>query len=388
MFRSFVSWARVCVLVSLAGFITDAVGIKGMQAMGDEPVVFVSAFADGDKAAIQAYRVDLANGRLSELARTTDVAHPFFLALSPDQRFLYSIHAKQFGGKEDEEVAAYAVEGRSGKLKLLNRQSARGTAACYLQVDATGKSLLLANYLTGSVASFPVQADGSIGPAASFVQHAGKSVDPARQLGPHAHCFVVSPDNRYAYAADLGLDQILGYQLDAATAKLVPTTQGFARTIPGAGPRHLTFSPDGKRMYVINELANSITLFDYDDRTGSLYERQTISTLPKDFSGTSYCADVKVTPDGKYLYGTNRGHDSIAAYRIGEGGRLALVEITPSLGKGPQNLLVAPHGKWLLCANMPGNNVVTFSIDAASGKLQAVGDPVSIPSPSCIQLLK
>lgn len=382
------TWASALALVCVLGGNVDSDGVLGRRTMGAEPIVFVSSFADGDQAAIQAYQVDGATGRLSPLAKTTGVAHPFFLALSPDQKFLYSIHAKQFGGKEDEEVAAYAVEGRTGNLKLLNRQSARGTAACYLQVDATGKAVLLANYLTGSVASYPIQADGSLGPAATFVQHAGKSIDPARQLGPHAHCFVISPDNRYAYAADLGLDQILGYQLDAVSAKLAPTTQGFVRTIPGAGPRHLTFHPDGKRLYVINELANSITLFDYDVRNGALYERQTIATLPSDYKGTSYCADVQATPDGKYLYGTNRGHDSIAAYRIGDGGRLTLMEIVPSLGKGPQNLLVGPNGKWLLCANMPGNNVATFAIDEASGKLRAVGEAVSLPSPSCIQLLK
>lgn len=199
---------------------------------------------------------------------------------------------------------------------------------------------------------------------------------------------MISPDNRYAYAADLGLDQILGYQLDAVSAKFATTTQGFVRTIPPRGPRHLTFHPDGKRLYVINELANSITLFDYDDRNGALYERQTIATLPSDYKGTSDCADVKATPDGKYLYGTNRGHDSIAAYRIGDGGRLTLTEIVPSLGKGPQNLLVGPNGKWLLARTCRAITWRRLPSTRLSGKLRAVGEPVSLPSPSCIQLLK
>ena len=238
--------------------------------------------------------------------------NPFFLALSPDRKFLYSIHAKQFGGKENEQVAAYQVVGRTGELKLLNRQSAEGTAACYLDVDKTGKAVLVANYSSGSVASLPVKADGSLGEPASFFQHKGSSVNPQRQKEPHAHCIVVSPDNRYAFAADLGTDQILCYKLDPATAKLTPNKPPFAKTPAGAGPRHLTFHPNGKRVYVINELLNSVTVFDYDADAGTLTEKQTISTLPDDFKGTSYCADLKITPDGRYLYGTNRGHDSIA----------------------------------------------------------------------------
>jgi 6-phosphogluconolactonase len=356
-------------------------------ARAEDPVVFISSFAAGEKAAIHAYRLDVTAGTLTPLSRTGDIEHPFFLALSPDGKFLYSIHAKQFGGKENEEVAAFEIEGRSGKLKLLNRQSALGSAACYLDVDATGKTVLAANYATGSVAALPIRKDGSLGKAATFLQHVGSSVDPARQKGPHAHCIVVSPNNRFAYAADLGLDQVLCYRLDAAEAKLSPARQPFVRTPPGAGPRHLTFHPNGKHLYVINELANSITSFDFDPASGILIERQTISTLPKDFTGKSYCADLKITPNGRFLYGTNRGHDSIAAYRIGEDGRLSLVGIEPSLGKGPQNLAITPDGKLLLCANMPGNNIAVFRINAETGSLKSVGMPLALPSPSCIKLM-
>lgn len=356
------------------------------MARADDLLVFISAFAAGDEGAIHAFKLNLDSGALTQVERTADVEHPFFLALSPDRKYLYSIHAKQFGGKDHEQVAAYELVGRSGKLKLLNRQSARGTAACYLDVDATGKTVVVANYSTGSVASFPVRDDGSLGEAASFVQHKGSSIDENRQQGPHAHCIVVSPDNRFVYAADLGLDQVLGYRLDAKGAKLSANGQPFVRTPPGAGPRHLTFHPDGEHLYVINELENSVTAFDYDSEDGSLIERQTISTLPEDFEGTSYCADLKITPDGRFLYGTNRGHDSIAAYRIDDSGRLSLLEIKPSLGKGPQNLAITPDGKLLLCANMPGKNVAVFRIDSKTGKLTTVGNPVSIPSPSCIMI--
>jgi len=304
-------------------------------ARADDPLVFVSSFAAGDRGAIQAYQLDAANGRLNPVHRTDGVEQPFFIAVSKDQRFLYSIHAKTFGGKESEQVAAYALAGRTGQMTLLNRQSTRGSASCYLDIDATGKTVLVANYTTGNVAALPVMLDGSLGEATSFFQHAGSSVDPARQKGPNAHCFVISPDNRFAFAADLGIDQILGYRLDAATAKLTPSQPPFVKSPAGAGPRHLTFHPNGKHVYVINELKNSVTQFDYASDTGTLTERLTISTLPADFTGTSHCADLKITPNGRFLFGTNRGHDSIAAYRIADDGKLTLIGIESSLGKGP-----------------------------------------------------
>jgi 6-phosphogluconolactonase len=352
-----------------------------------EVLVFVTAFAPGDKGGIHAYEFDSAAGKLKPLRRTAGVENPFFLALSPDTKVLYSTHAKAFGGTENEQVAAFQVVGRTGELKLLNRQSAEGTAACYLDVDKTRKAVVVANYSSGSVASLPIKGDGSLGEHASFLKHKGSSVNPQRQKEPHAHCIVISPDNRYALAADLGTDEIVCYKFDPATAKLTPNKPPSAKSPAGAGPRHLTFHPNGKRVYVINELLNSVTLFDWDADAGTLKEKQTISTLPDDFKGTSHCADVKVTPDGHYLYGTNRGHDSIAAYRIGEDGRLTLVAIEPSRGKGPQNLAITPDGQWLLCANMPGNNVAVFQIDPRSGKLRSAGEPVAQPGPSCIMLL-
>ena len=353
----------------------------------DEPLVFISSFAAGDKGAIHACQLEPTTGTLKPLHKTGEVENPFFLSVSRDQKFLYSIHAKTFGGKDPEQVAAYAIEGRTGRLKLLNRQSTRGTASCYLDVDATGKTVLVANYSTGNIASLPVNADGSLGEAVSFFQHAGSSVDPARQKGPNAHCITVSPDNRFVFAADLGLDQVLSYRLDAASAKLSPNTPPFVKAPSGAGPRHLTFHPNGRHVYVINELKSSVTLFDYVTESGTMTERQTISTLPGDFADTSHCADLKITPDGRFLYGTNRGHDSIAAYRIGDDGRLTLIGIEPSLGKGPQNLVIAANGTLLLCANMSGNNVAVFRINSRTGVLKSAGEPASMLSPSCIRLL-
>ena len=352
-----------------------------------DPLVFISAFAAGDQGAIHAYRLNSHTGALTLIHRTMDVEHPFFMAVSPNRKFLYSIHAEQFGGEEHEQVAAYAIEGRDGRLKLLNRQPSLGSASCYLDVDATGRTVLVANYSTGSVAALPVREDGLLGEASSFVQHVGSSIDPERQMGPYAHSIVVSPDNRFAYAADLGIDRILNYRLDSKAGKLSPNTQPFVRTPPGSGPRHLTFHPNGKHIYVINELQNSVTLFDHAAESGMLIERQTVSTLPDGFEGTSHCADLKITPDGRFLYGTNRGHDSIAAYRLGEDGRLTLIEIEPSLGQGPQNLAITPDGGLLLCANMPGAKAAVFRIDRETGALRSVGKPIEMPNPSCIMVL-
>lgn len=360
--------------------------LLAVPAFAAEPVVFVSAFASGEKAGIHAFGFDSGKGALKPLKRVTGVQNPFFIVLSPDKRFLYAIDAEKFGGTEDEFVAAFAIEGRGGDLKLLNRQSARGTASCFLDVAPTGQSVLVANYSSGSVASLPVKSDGSLGEAVSFFQHSGSSADPLRQKGPNAHCFVISPDGKHALACDLGIDKVMSYTLEAATAKLAPNTaQPFAKLTPGSGPRHLTFHPNGKLVYVINELANTITVFDWNAADGTLKEKQTIATLPKDFTGKSYTADLKITPDGKHLYGTNRGHDSLASYRIAADGTLNLLTIQPSGGKGPQNLLITPDGRWLLCANMPGNNVVVFQLDPATGAISATGDPVEVPMASCIR---
>ncbi|WP_345320888.1 lactonase family protein [Novipirellula rosea] len=362
--------------------------LLSLSVAAGEPVVFVSAFKSGEEGAIHAFRFDTQAGELKPLNQSTGIGQPFFMALSPNGQFLYAIDTDQFGGDQDEWIAAYAVEGETGKLTRLNRQSARGTASCYLDVDASGKSVVVANYASGSVAALPVREDGSLKEAASFIQHKGSSVDPKRQKGPFAHSIVISPDNRFALAADLGLDKVLIYRFDAANGKLVANDeQPFVDLPPGSGPRHLTFDPSGNRVYVINELKNTVTYFTYAADSGTLTLQQTISTLPEGFSGTSHCADLKITPDGQFLYGTNRGHDSIAIYRIGSDGRLNRVGIKSSLGGGPQNLLITPDGRWLLCANMTGNNVRVFRIDSKNGGLTANGDPVSVSMPACLRWL-
>jgi 6-phosphogluconolactonase len=360
-----------------------AVLAMASMSIAADPLLFVSSFAPGEKGAIHSFRFDLKTGALAKVHTHGNTPNPFFLALSPNKKFLYSIHAKQFGSKDDEDVAAFAI-GTNGRLELINKQSARGSAACFLQVDATSKTILVANYASGSVATLPIRADGGLEPCASFIKHNGSSVIAGRQKQPHAHCFVPSPDNRFLYAADLGMDKILIYRLDPKTSKATPNDPPFAVCPPGAGPRHFVFHPDGKRAYAVNELANSVTMFDFDAATGALSARKTITSLPADFKGTSYCADIKITPNGLFLYATNRGHDSIAMYRLGKNDAFELTGIIPSRGKGPQNISIMPGGQWLVCANMPGDNLSVFAIEPETGKLRPSGNIIEMPKPSCI----
>ena len=255
----------------LLSLILGAVFVMPSNSYADDPVVFISAFAAGEKGAIHAFQFDSKTGTLKPQQRTTDVQHPFFLVISPDGRFLYSIDTDKFGGNEDEFVAAYAIKDRSGKLERLNQQSAKGTASCYLDIATNGKTVVLANYSTGSVAALPVSKDGSLKPATSFVQHNGSSINPKRQKAPYAHSIVISPDNRFALAADLGIDKVLIYRLDATESKLsVNDVQPSVSVEPGSGPRHLTFHPNGKSVYLINELKNTVTYFDYEPQSGKL----------------------------------------------------------------------------------------------------------------------
>lgn len=351
-----------------------------------DPVVLVSSFAGGDDGGITAFHLESGKS-LRTIHKTTGIPNPFFFDVSPDRKHLYAIYAETFGGENTEHIAAYTLNAAEGQLKEVNRRTTKGTASCFVEVDRTGKSVLVANYSSGSVISYGVQQDGGLSEPVTFVQHVGGSVNQARQKEPHAHCFVISPDGRFAFAADLGLDQVVAYSLDAKTAELKPGRQPFVRTMPGAGPRHAIFHPDGKKFYVINELLNSVTCFEYLPSEGLLIEKQTISTLPPDFRGESYCADLKITPDGRFLYGTNRGHDSLAMYSIGDDGQLTLLGIEASLGKGPQNLAITNDGRTLLCANMPGNSLAVFQIEK-DGRLKSTGEPMQITSPSCIRILE
>jgi 6-phosphogluconolactonase len=362
-------------------------------------LVFVTMFAGDQTGGIQAFHLDPAKGTLVPAAVTRDCPNGFFLTLSPDRRTLYSLTAKKFGEADTEEVIAWRIADRAGTLEPLGRRPAKGPASCYTATDPSGRTLLIAHYNGATVAVLPLAADGSLAGDPVALRHEGKGADPGRQEGPHPHAIIPAPAAegrpRFAYAADLGADAIFVYRLDAAAGRLVANDPPLVKTKPGAGPRHLAFHPDGRRLYAINELDNTVVAYDFDSATGRLVERQVISTLPpdfqkirpKNFKGKTYTADLKITPDGRFLYGTNRGHDSIAAYTIAPDGLLTLVEIVPSGGGGPQNLAITPDGSLLLCANMPGDNLAVFRIDRESGKLALVGAPATVKMPSCIAIV-
>lgn len=357
--------------------------------MSDEgyPLLLVSSFS-GDEGAINTYRWDVATGHLHQVSKFEDVKRPFYFALSPDRQFLYSNHAPtQFGGTSDEQVAAYRVDRATNQLTLLNRQPSLGSETCHLSVDRQRRMLVAANYETGSIALFPIAPDGSLGSATAFIQHTGASMDPARQAGPHAHCVVFSPDNRFICAADLGINQLIVYEVETSGPTASLKRVSHTSLEPGAGPRHLHFHPHGKLLYVVNELSNSVTSFDWNAAIGALSAKQTISTLPPEYSGESCCADLAVAHDGHWLYATNRGHDSIAAFAIDGTGRLERLGNVPSGGKEPQNLAISPDGRFLLCANMEGNSLAVFSIDANTGALTSAGSPQPMVFPSCVKFL-
>jgi 6-phosphogluconolactonase len=315
-----------------------------------------------------------------------ETEQPSFLTLHPNRRFLYAVNETGGGRRGTGQVTAFAIEA-DGKLKQLNQQPSRGSAPCHLVVDRTGKTLLLANYGGGSVAAFPLAADGMLGASTAFIQHTGSSTNPQRQKEPHAHSINLDAANRFAVAADLGLDKVLVYRFDATKGTLEPNEPPSASVKAGSGPRHFAFHPKGRNAYVINELASTVTAFEYDPAKGVLKELQTLSTLPKDFSGTSYTAEVQVHPSGKFLYGSNRGHDSIAVFTIEANGSLRYVENTLTGGSTPRNFGISPDGKYLLAANQKSDNVVVFRIDSKSGRLTSTGNSLEVPSPVCVKFL-
>ena len=351
--------------------------------------VFVGTYTRGKSEGVYVYRMNSSEGVLRSAAPPAPVQDPMFLALDPANRCLYAV-TEAYGPAGDPAgtVSAFSIDAATGGLTFLNRQSTRGDGACHLCVDATGRTLLVANYGSGSVAALPIGADGSLGEPSDFFQHEGRSVDAARQEGPHAHSITLDGANRHALVADLGLDQILLYELDAAQGRLQQADVAPVRTAPGAGPRHLDFHPGGQHVYVINELSSTITAYGYDQGSGRLTELQTVSTLREGFSGANHCADIHVSPSGGFVYGSNRGHDSIVTFAINPGdGTLTYVGNEPSRGKTAQNFVIDPSGELLLVANLDSDTVVPFKVDQRTGELDATGHVADVPEPACLKLM-
>jgi len=376
-------WWKIIRLMAIVPYLT----LSGASLIAQETNavrVYFGTYTTGEGRGIYRSDLDLTTGTLAPPVLAVETKNPSFLAIAPNRKFLYSVsEISNFNGQKVGGVAAFAIQ-PNGDLKLINQQPSGGVGPCHLVVDATGSAVLVANYGGGSCASLPIAADGSLEPAASVIQHQGSSVHPSRQKAPHAHSINLDPSNKFAFVADLGLDQVLVYAFDADKQTLTPHDPPFVKIADGSGPRHFAIHPSGKFAYVINELANTITLLGYQIESGQLKALQTITTLPPNYNETSYTAEVVVHPSGKFLYGSNRGHDSLAVYRIEpDTGLLTAIEQVSTGGQTPRNFAIDPTGQFCLAENQASNTVVVFRINPETGALTQIGTPVAVPSPVC-----
>jgi len=384
--------------LSLRRFVLGLLGwglpCLGLVAQAAEPTslrLYIGTYTGPKSKGIYTANLDLATGQLSPAEVAVELKNPSFLAVHPqDPSLLYAVSEVDDAlGKPSGGVAALKRDPATNRLTLLNAELSGGAGPCHLNVDATGRHVLVANYGGGSVASLPITADGKLGPATSVIVHQGSSVNPQRQKEPHAHSINLDPTNRFAFAADLGLDQVLVYSFDATKGTLAAHTPPFTKVTPGAGPRHFAFRPDGRFAYVINELGNTVTVFEYSAEKGTLAVIQDISTLPAGHAEPSYTAEVVVHPSGKFVYGSNRGHDSIAVFTVDPAtGRLTARGQEPTRGKAPRNFVVDPTGRWLLAENQGSDTIHVFAIDPQTGLLKETGRPLSVPTPVCVRFVK
>ena len=349
--------------------------------------VYVGTYTRQKSKGIYAFRLDMESGELTSKGLVAETVSPSFLAIDSDSRFLYAANeVGNFKGSRSGGVTAYSINRRTGGLTALNSELSGGPGPCHLVVDKTGRHVLVANYGGGSASVLRVQSDGSLGRSTAFVQHEGSSVNPKRQQGPHAHSINLDPENRIAAVADLGMDKAMIYKFDAGEGSLTAAEPAFARVKPGGGPRHFAFHPNGRFAYSNLELFSSVTAFSRGKRGQSLKEIQTVSTLPKDHKGGNSTAEVQVHPGGRFLYCSNRGHNSIAVFSIdGNSGRLTAVERVPSGGGVPRNFGIDPSGRFLVAANQKTDNLAVFRIDEKTGRLRATGQSVEAPTPVCVK---
>ena len=336
-------------------------------------LVYVGTYTGPESKGVYAYRFDAASGDLQPVGLVGEVVNPSWVTIHPNGKFLYAVTELGNDGKTHGGVTAFSIDPKTAMLTKLNSVDSGGGGACHVVVDKTGKTLMVANYGTGSVGAFPVHDDGSLGDPPVLIQHSGSSVDQRRQRGP--------------YVPDLGLDEILSYRLDAAKSSIAPNDPPFAKVPPGSGPRHFAFHPKGKFAYAVDEMKSTVTAFQYDAARGALTQMQNISTLPKDFTGEDNSAEIQVDAHGRFLYASNRGHDSITVFAIAGNGRLSVVDNVPSGGKAPRSFRIDPTGAYFLSANQNTNNIVLFRVDAKTGRLTSTGKTVEVWKPVCVQFL-
>jgi 6-phosphogluconolactonase len=354
-------------------------------------LVYFGTYTSGTSKGIYVSRINRKTGALTAPVLAAEVSNPSYLAVHPTRDFLYAVNeSDRYEGKSTGSVSAFAIDRATGTLRALNRQPSVGPGPAHLTTDQVGRNVLVANYGGGSVAVLPIDADGSLKPASAFVQHTGAGVNPERQKGPHAHAINLDSTDRFAYVPDLGIDKVMIYRFDSAGGSLVANEPPAASVQPGAGPRHFAFHPSGRHAYVINELHCTISVFSRDTASGALTIVETVSTLPAGQSvqeGFS-TADVQVHPSGRFLYGSNRGHDSIAVFAIDEkSGRLTHVETEPTQGRTPRAFGIDPSGTFLLAANQRSDSVIVFRIDANTGQLAPTGTRIEMGAPVCVKFV-
>ena len=327
---------------------------------------------------------------LAPMGVAAETRNPSFLVIDSKRNLLFAVNEiDRFEGKASGGVSSFRIDANSGKLTPINQQPSMGTGPCHLTLDRPGKNVVVANYNSGSVAVIPVAPDGRLGEPSDVVQHTGSSVDPARQKGPHAHCARFDPAGRYLFVCDLGLDKVMAYNLDSGKGKLSPLDPPFATVKPGSGPRHIAFRPDARFAYVINEMASSITAFSYDASKGRLHEIETVSSLPPRFQGNNSGAEIEVDASGKFVFASNRGSDSVTAFRIDPAkGALTYVDEQSSGGKTPRHFGIDPTANFMLICNQNSDNILPCLIDHGTGRLRPSGVLASAPSPVCAAFWK
>jgi 6-phosphogluconolactonase len=356
-------------------------------AQARELTLYVGTYTSGESEGIYIYRMNSETGELKRF-ESVKAVNPSFLTIDRNRHYLYAVNeVTDFGGNSSGAVSAFAISPANGSLKFLNQQPSMGADPCHVSVDRARKFALVANYTGGKVSVFPIQRNGHLDAATQVIQHQGFSVK-EQQKAPHPHCVILDRSNRYAFASDLGIDKIMIYRFDSKTGKLEPSREPWIRLSPGAGPRHFTFHPNGRFAYVIDELDSTITAFSYHELDGKLSSIQTVSTLPKDFSEHNDCADVHVSPSGKFLYGSNRGHDSIVVFVINQiTGKLEYLEHASTGGKTPRNFTIDPTGKFLLAANQKSDTIVVLRIEPLTGRLSPTGHRAEVPTPVCLKFI-
>ncbi len=379
--------SRIAAGAMLFGLLAASLAGGDQPAQGQEMWVYVGTYNQHGSKGIYRFDFDPATGKLSGRTLAAEATNPSFLAIAPDCKHLYSVdEVADFNGKKSGAVSAFAIE-PDGGLKRLNAESSMGTGPCHLVADKAGKHVLAANYGSGSACVLPIGEDGKLGPATSSQQHKGTSVNPQRQEGPHAHSINLDAANRFAVVADLGLDKVFVYRYDADKGTITPNEPPATKVTGGSGPRHFAFHPNGKNAYVINEMTCTVTAFNYDAEKGVLTEIQTLPTLPRPVQAGDSTAEVQVHPSGKFLYGSNRGHNSIAVFKIDADGKLTHVGNESTHGKTPRNFGIDPTGNWLIAANQDSDTLVVFRVDTRTGELTSMAPAVEVPMPVCVKFL-